>query len=134
MSKCITACSVQLCSVTCHKHFYPVRICATGLCVRSRQFVYVCICMSTKTRMFSALPLKNFLGVFYYFLTCLQCGLLHPASCCRQSNSCFFQIRCGAPSLALNHFLLSFNGTSHPLGLGSTVAGDSCSGTSFMLQ
>ena len=41
--------------------------------------------MSTTIRLFSALPPKNLQPtVFYCFLTeskCLQCGLLHPASC-----------------------------------------------------
>ena len=59
------------------------------LCAYVQQsYVFDCvglyICMSTKNRLLSVLPLENLLlSVFYYFLTefkHLQCGLPHPVS------------------------------------------------------
>ena len=78
--------------------------------------------MSTKNRLFSALPLETLLlNVFYCFLTefkGLQCGLLHPASCTDRAIHAFPNKTQGP--LALKYFLLSFNGRQHPLG--STIA------------
>ena len=62
-------------------NFYPVRIRAAGLCVWSCRFVYY-ICMSTKNRLFSALPLENLLlsviCCLLFDFKCLQYGLLRP--------------------------------------------------------
>ena len=60
-----------------------------GLCIQLHPFVYIYvyiyIYMSTKNRVFSALPLENLLlSVICYLLfkfKRLQCGLLRPASC-----------------------------------------------------
>ena len=71
--------------------FYPVRICAAGLCAWSRQFVYVY--MSTKNRLFSVLLLENLLLSVICCLPFefkhLQCGLLYPASCTDRASHTF---------------------------------------------
>ena len=51
-------------NVVCRSGYYPVRICAAGLCIWSRRFVYLC--------------------VLYYLILefkCFQSGFLRPASC-----------------------------------------------------
>ena len=75
--------------------------------------------MVTKYRLFSALLLENLLlSVICCLLDLefklLQCGLLHPVSL-QPEQFMLFQIRRVGP-LALKYFLLSFNGTLHPLG------------------
>ena len=71
--------------------------------------------VSLNNRLFSALLLEFLqLGVFFYFLTefnNLQHGLFCLASC----NGTIHAFPNKAP-LHLKHFLLSFNGTPHPLG------------------
>ena len=64
-----------------HMHSRVMRL-VTLVCVRT--YKYICIYMSTKNRLFSALLLKNFLlsviCCWLFEFKCLQCGLLHPAS------------------------------------------------------
>ena len=50
---------VTLCAYAQQGYYYPVRVCAAGLCIwscRLRTYVYVYY-FSTKTRLFSTLPL-----------------------------------------------------------------------------
>ena len=96
----------------CFNH-YLVCICAADLCIWSCLLVCIHIITSTKSRLFSVLPLENLLlSAFYYmyFLTevkHLQCGLLCPASCTDRAIHSF-------PNKT-EYYLLSFNGTPHPL-------------------
>ena len=80
----------------------------------------VCVCMynyyvDKKNRLFSALLLANILlsviCCLLFEFKHLQCGLLCPASCTDRAIHAF-------PNRPLNpeYFLLSFNGTPHPLG------------------
>ena len=94
-------------------NYYLVCICAADLCIWLCLLVCIHIITSTKSRLFSVLPLENLLlSAFYYmyFLTevkHLQCGLLCPASCTDRAIHSF-------PNKT-EYYLLSFNGTPHPL-------------------
>ena len=65
-------------------YFYPVRVCAAGLCVWLRRFVYacmyvyVCVYVAKKIDLFSVLPFEKFLlSILYYLIlefTRLQIG------------------------------------------------------------
>ena len=68
----------------------------------------------SKNRLFSALLLANILlsviCCLLFEFKCLQCGLLHPPSCTDRAIHAF-----PGKTQAPGYFLLSFNGTSHPL-------------------
>ena len=58
---------LKLCVMWCH--YYPVDVCAAGLCVWLCRFVcvriYVTECIWTKIELFSAFPLKKFCWGYY---------------------------------------------------------------------
>ena len=86
-----------------------------SLCTYVRVHTYVYICQH-KNRLFSALLLENLLlsviCCLLFEFKHIQCGLLHPVS--YTDREIPFQIRCrGLPDS--EYFLLSFNGTPHPL-------------------
>ena len=78
---CVTGVTIVLLCINCY--CYPVCVCAAGLYAFGR--VGLCICMSTRNMLFSALLLKTLLlGVICCLLfkfKCFQCGLLCPVSC-----------------------------------------------------
>ena len=88
-----------------------------GLCFLHTMYMYICILCRQKNRLFSALPFENLLRVIFacmlFEIKCLQCGLLHTASCTDRAIHAFPN-KVQRP-LAPKYFLLSFNGTPHPL-------------------
>ena len=82
--------------------YYPIRVCAAGLCVWSHRFVYVCICVCVcvcvcvcgqKIDLFSVLLFEKFLlCVLYYLILEFKRGFLHPASC-TDGAICVFYLR-----------------------------------------
>ena len=47
---------------------YPVRVCAAGLCVWSRRFVYVCMYVNKKRAVWTLTTRKSFVSVIYCWL------------------------------------------------------------------
>ena len=103
--------------------YYPVRICMAELCVQLRQFVYYMHvnkktgCLLHKNFLAALIPETFLLSVICCLLfqfKCLQCGFLSPVSCTDKAIHAFSN-KTQRP-LVVKYFLLSFNGTPHPLG------------------
>ena len=107
---CIILFFLLLCAHMCSKVMHLV----TSVCVQTFVYIY----MYVIKKLFSAFPLENpLLSITYCLLfenKRLLFGLLRPASC-SDGTIHAFHIRHKA-LLALKYFLLSFNGTPHPLG------------------